>query len=87
MRFDERAQVVGELAHRPRGLAQHRLGVLPDLAARDHLARPGAGLALELLLAAAPAVGVIVRVVVIVVVLVRRVVVVLMLGGRHRSAS
>ena len=49
---DERAQIVGELAHGSRRRAQDRLGVLPDLAARDHLAGTRTGLALDLLLAA-----------------------------------
>ena len=74
---DERAQIVGELRHRARGLAQHGLGVLADLAARDHLARPRPRLALDLLLAAPLAV----------VVLVVARVVVIVFGGRHRRQS
>src|SRR5438128_1326156 len=81
-----RPQIVGERAHRPRGLAQDGLGVLPDLAPRDHLAGARPRLALELLLAAAPDRLVMVVTMIMVMVMVMVVpVVVLMLRGRHRG--
>ena len=67
-----------------RRLAQDRLGVLPDLAARDHLAGTGALLALDLLLAAPRAVLVTVVVVVVMLMLVR-VVVIVFCGGHLRA--
>ena len=88
MRVDQRAQIVGELAHGRRGRAQDRLGVLPDLAARDHLAGARTGLALDLLLAAPRAVTVVVVVRMIVrVVIVRVIVIVIVFGCGHRPAS
>ena len=73
-----------------RRLAQHGLRVLPDLAARDHLAGPRTGLALDLLLAAPRAaviVVVVVRIVIVRTVIVRMVVIVIVFGSGHRQAS
>jgi hypothetical protein len=78
-------EILGELSDLARRLAQHGLGVLPDLAARDQLARPGPGLALDLLLA--PPFAVIVTVVMVMVmrVVVRLVLVIVFRGGHLRA--